>query len=93
MSGPYSSAQWQRLRLKILERDGYKCQVRGPKCKGVATAADHIIPTSDGGAMFDPANLRAACQWCNTWRAKEKYAAFYKAAQAQAKSKSSRREW
>lgn len=65
----FSSPRWQRLRLKILERDGYRCQVRGPKCTAKATQADHIIPVADGGSMWDPENLRAACQWCNTWRA------------------------
>jgi 5-methylcytosine-specific restriction enzyme A len=39
-------AQWQRLRLAILERDNYLCQC--PDCKGkrhtVATEVDHILP-------------------------------------------------
>lgn len=69
MPDAYSSPRYQRLRLQILERDGYICQVRGPKCKGKATQLDHIVPTADGGSMFDPANCRAACSWCNTWRA------------------------
>lgn len=72
----YNSLQWARVRLEILERDGYRCRVCGPKCKGKATEVDHIIPTADGGPMFDPSNLRASCDWCNTWRAqrqKNKY--------------------
>lgn len=66
---PYRSPQWSRVRLLVLERDGYQCRVRGPKCKRKATEADHIIPWRDGGAWFEPANLRASCDWCNTWRA------------------------
>ena len=64
-----STAQWRRLRLKILERDGYQCQIRGPNCDGKATDVDHKIPVPDGGETFDPVNLRAACHRCNSWRA------------------------
>lgn len=56
---------WPRLRLTILERDGYCCQMRGPKCKGVATTVDHIVSVANGGAWHDPDNLRAACTTCN----------------------------
>jgi len=66
---PYTMPQWRRLRLQILERDGYMCQIKGPKCTKRATAVDHIVPVNDGGAFYDPTNLRAACQWCNSWRA------------------------
>jgi hypothetical protein len=63
------TAAWKRIRLQVLERDGYICRIRGPHCQGKATAVDHIIPMADGGALYDPANLRAACAWCNNWRA------------------------
>ncbi len=63
------NSAWRRLRLVILERDGYHCRIHGPKCTGRATEVDHIIPVADGGPIFDPANLRAACQPCNIWRA------------------------
>lgn len=69
MADDFSSPRWQRLRLEILERDGHRCQIRGPKCKKTATQVDHIVPVADGGPMFDPSNCRAACSWCNTWRA------------------------
>lgn len=61
--------QWRRVRIEVLERDNHTCRIRGPKCTGHATAVDHIIPAEDGGALFDLANLRAACTNCNTWRA------------------------
>lgn len=38
------SAQWKRLRSRVLERDGYACQARlpsGEKCGEVATEAAH----------------------------------------------------
>ena len=49
----------------ILARDGFRCQIAGPRCKTKATHVDHIVSVSDGGAKFDPANLRAACASCN----------------------------
>jgi 5-methylcytosine-specific restriction endonuclease McrA len=66
MTGPaYRSSTWRRLALAVIERDGYVCQIKGPRCTTIATSADHIEPTSMGGAMFDPANLRASCAHCN----------------------------
>ena len=56
---------YRRIRLFVLSRDHYKCQIRGPKCKGYATEVDHVIPRVDGGDMFNPANLRASCRPCN----------------------------
>jgi hypothetical protein len=61
--------QWRVKRLEVLQRDGFRCQIRGPKCETRATQVDHIIPVEDGGPIFDEVNLRAACHWCNTWRA------------------------
>jgi 5-methylcytosine-specific restriction endonuclease McrA len=54
----------QRLAKAVLRRDGYRCQIRLPGCKGMATQADHIMPKSKGGS-HDMSNLRAACGWCN----------------------------
>lgn len=64
---------WPALRLRVLARDGYRCQVGGPRCRGVASVVDHIIPVRAGGAWWDKSNLRAACRSCNTARA---YAGF-----------------
>lgn len=69
MAGWQSSTRWQQVRLLVLERDEYRCRIRGERCEGTATDADHIIPWEDGGAKFDPANLRASCGWCNRSRA------------------------
>ncbi|MGH3942635.1 MAG: HNH endonuclease [Pseudonocardiaceae bacterium] len=65
----YSSARWRALRPVILVRDGYRCRIRGPKCRGAADEVDHIVPWRDGGSRWDPANLRACCGPCNKWRA------------------------
>ena len=60
---------WKLLRLRILARDGYACQIKGPGCQDRATEVDHIISISEGGPMLAPQNLRAACRLCNRRRA------------------------
>jgi 5-methylcytosine-specific restriction endonuclease McrA len=64
----YGSSAWQRTRRAILARDARVCMVQGPNCTGIATTVDHIIPTSQGGPFWDPANLRASCKRCNYGR-------------------------
>ena len=54
--------------MAVLQRDGFRCRIRDTKCQEHATNVDHIIPPKDGGAFFDAANLRAACEWCNKSR-------------------------
>lgn len=61
---------WPKIRRQVLERDHYQCQIQGPRCTHVATDVDHIISWLEGGAPFDPANLRAACPTCNRGRTK-----------------------
>jgi 5-methylcytosine-specific restriction endonuclease McrA len=65
---PVYRSAWQRVRLVVLERDGYECQIRGPKCLGRATEVDHVVPWREGGAWSDPTNLRASCRPCNAGR-------------------------
>lgn len=60
---------WPQVRQAVLEHDNHVCQVRSPSCTHRATTVDHIIPWREGGAAYDPANLRAACVPCNTSRA------------------------
>ena len=59
---------YKALRLAVLARDGYRCQIRGPRCRGWANQVDHLIPRTDGGDVMDPANLQAACDLCNGYR-------------------------
>lgn len=65
-----SSRRWRKLRAVILQRDGYTCKVprNGRPCGAHATHVDHIVPRADGGDMWDPSNLRAACAPCNLSR-------------------------
>ena len=61
----YARPAWKAMRKLILARDGHRCQIRGPKCRGAANHVDHIVAMSQGGAVLDPSNLRAACASCN----------------------------
>lgn len=53
---------WRRL---VLAASGGQCQIRGPRCTGLATEADHIVPVTRGGAEHDPANGQGACHACH----------------------------
>jgi 5-methylcytosine-specific restriction endonuclease McrA len=64
----YDSAAWRRVRVVVLERDGHLCQIRGRRCELNAGEVDHIIRPEDGGAWYDPDNLRASCGPCNRAR-------------------------
>lgn len=67
---PYDAPAWRKVRLFVLERDNYECRVRLPGCSEVATVADHIVPYLQGGAWYDPNNLRASCVGCNARRSR-----------------------
>ena len=67
--GGGSSSAWRKVRALILARDGYLCQIKGPKCTVGADTVDHVVSIAEGGALLDPTNLRAACQACNFGRA------------------------
>lgn len=68
----YNTPAWRRVRLEVLERDGYRCKIGGPSCKHQATQVDHIVPIKAGGAPYDPENLRASCAPCNSMRANQR---------------------
>ena len=59
---------WPVIRKKVLERDGYQCQLRyADICVGRATQVDHIVQPEAGGGS-DLANLRAVCVRCHARR-------------------------
>lgn len=60
-----SGRPWRELRLRVLREEPY-CMVRGPKCTGLSTTVDHVIPLClrpDLGNVRS--NLRGACAACN----------------------------
>lgn len=65
----YTQPAWRRVRQLVLERDGWRCRIKGRRCEGQASEVDHIVPMDAGGAALDPMNLRAACPTCNRGRA------------------------
>ena len=60
-----NTARWQRLRLKVLERDGYVCQQTGVALVGKHPApdspvVDHKVPHRGNPDLFwDEGNLQA----------------------------------
>ena len=62
----YQTPAWKSLSKRCLERDGFRCQIRLPGCRGRAVSADHVVELEDGGPPFDLGNLQAACRSCNT---------------------------
>ena len=61
----YKTSRWQKLRLKILKRDGYTCQATGVMLVGKYPAADspvvdHKHPhRGDADLFWDERNLQA----------------------------------
>ena len=63
--GDLETGRWKRIRLVVLQRDGYECQIQGPTCTQTANTVDHILPHALGGDDSF-VNLRAACKSCNS---------------------------
>ena len=51
---PYDSRRWALVRLKVMERDGWRCRRCG---KAGRLEVDHVVPLARGGDPFNPANL------------------------------------
>lgn len=55
-------ADWSTRRVRVLRRDGYKCQARdslGVKCGDPANQVDHVQHGDDHSLD----NLQALCRW------------------------------
>jgi 5-methylcytosine-specific restriction protein A len=55
-------ADWTARRVRVLRRDGYRCQARdslGHRCGMPANQVDHIDPGDDHSLE----NLQALCRW------------------------------
>ena len=49
---------WRKLRVAILDRDGWKCVQCGRRA---GLQVDHILPISEGGDMYAASNLQTLC--------------------------------
>lgn len=58
---------WPRIRLEVLRRDGFQCQLRFSGCLQKASEVDHIRGVSENGSN-EPSNCRAACSRCHATR-------------------------
>jgi 5-methylcytosine-specific restriction protein A len=62
------SGRWSEVRLLVLQRDHYACQLAIPGlCIGRASQVDHVIQPEAGGTN-DPSNLRSVCRPCHARR-------------------------
>lgn len=57
-----SQAEWERLRLEVFSRDGYRCSYCG-SAAGTMTC-DHVVAVANGGETV-LSNLVTACGPCN----------------------------
>ena len=84
---------WQRVRLVVLDRDGYRCRLELPGCTTLATHVDHVMTLAEGGARLDLDNLRASCEHCNLRRNAQRQAQLAQAFLADSVAPSPSREW
>lgn len=54
-------SNWPSIRMAVLKRDNYSCQIKEPGCDGRATDVDHIKAGDDHRLE----NLQAACRTCH----------------------------
>ena len=59
--------RWARVRLAVLDRDGWKCTVCGRIWGGLKgrLEVDHIQPLAENGPMYDLKNLSTKCRPCH----------------------------
>jgi hypothetical protein len=56
------TGKWKKLRITILDRDGWQCV----QCGKPGDTVDHIIPRVKGGDMWASDNLQVLCKSCNS---------------------------
>lgn len=57
-------SEWEALRLRVLNRDGWICVYCGKHLEGSDATADHVIPKDAGGEDVE-SNLVASCRTDN----------------------------
>lgn len=58
-----STTAWKKIRVVVLERDSYRCQLRLATCTTIATCVHHTKSRAVVGD--DPRWLVASCTQCN----------------------------
>ena len=53
-----NNSRWERVRRKVLDRDGWRCRECGAAGQ---LEVDHVTPLDRGGAVYDTANLQSLC--------------------------------
>ena len=63
----YESMEWRRFARMVKGHRGWTCEDCGKDCRQTpfTLKADHITERKDGGADFDPLNVRLRCQACD----------------------------
>lgn len=65
-NGAGSTRAWRRFRVRILDRDGWTCQLQyADMCLGRANQVHHTQPWEGRPEDADPATCIAACFPCN----------------------------
>ena len=67
----YKTRRWKLLRLRVFERDGWRCVKCG---KAGRLECDHIRPLAESGDPWDMSNLRTLCRGCHIDRGRRKLA-------------------
>ena len=62
------AGRWAHVRRRVLERDGWRCCECG---RAGRLEVDHRTPLTDGGAVYDPANLQTLCRSCHVRKTAE----------------------
>lgn len=56
----------KRLRFEVMRRDNFACRYCGATADDAKLVVDAVVPEALGGSHNDPANLRTACEPCNS---------------------------
>ena len=57
-----ANRRWELLRLRVFERDGWRCVNCG---RAGRLECDHRVPIWRGGDQFDMVNLQTLCRGCH----------------------------
>ena len=57
-----SRRQWAKVRVQVLDRDGWACVKCGHKGR---LEVDHITPLEDGSPLYELSALQSLCRTCH----------------------------